>query len=167
MASAEDIRKVALQEAALVFDRFDEATAFAVGSLIRERALADKLPIVIDIQTWDRPLFYAALPGSTGSNANWARRKRNVVKMFLKSTYRMVLEKARPDRTFPVGEGLDPADYVLAGGGFPVHVKDAGVIGVIAVSGLPERQDHEVIVAALARHFGIDGEALALGPAEG
>jgi uncharacterized protein (UPF0303 family) len=167
MAAAEDIQKVAEQEAALVFGRFDEATAFAVGSLIRERALADKLPIVIDIQTWDRPLFYAALPGSTGSNPNWARRKRNVVKMFLKSTYRMVLEKARPDRTFPVGEGLDPVDYVLAGGGFPVHVKNVGVIGVIAVSGLPERQDHEVIVAALCQHFGLEVQALALGPAEG
>lgn len=167
MAAAEDIRKVAEQEAALVFDRFDEATAFAVGSLIRDRALADKLPIVIDIQSWDRPLFYAALPGSTGSNANWARRKRNVVKMFLKSTYRMVLEKARPDRTFPVGEGLDPTDYVLAGGGFPVHVKGVGVIGAITVSGLPERQDHEVIIAALCRHFGLDSRTLALGPAEG
>ncbi|MGI6856602.1 heme-degrading domain-containing protein [Mesorhizobium sp. 1B3] len=166
MATAEDIEKIAEQEAALVFDRFDEATAFAVGSLIRERALADKLPIVVDIQTWDRPLFYAALPGSTGSNANWARRKRNVVKMFLKSTYRMVLEKARPDRTFPPGEGFDPADYVLAGGGFPIHVKGAGAIGVIAVSGLPERQDHEVIVAALGQYFGLDVRSLALGPVE-
>lgn len=166
MATAEDIEKIAEQEAALVFDRFDETTAFAVGSLIRERALADKLPIVVDIETWDRPLFYAALPGSTGSNTNWARRKRNVVKMFLKSTYRMVLEKARPDRTFPPGEGLDPTDYVLAGGGFPIHVKGVGVIGVIAVSGLPERQDHEVIVAALCQHFGLDVRSLALGPVE-
>lgn len=166
MAAADDIKKILEQEAALVFDRFDEATAFTVGSLIRERALADKLPIVIDIQTWDRPLFYAALPGSNGSNPNWARRKRNVVKMFLKSTYRMVLEKARPDRTFPPGEGLDPADYVLAGGGFPVHVTGVGVIGVIAVSGLPERQDHGVIVAALCEHFGLDAAALVLGPAE-
>jgi len=164
MAAADDVRKIAEQEAVLIFERFDEATAFAVGSAIRERALSENLPIVIDIQSWDRPLFYAALPGSTGSNPNWARRKRNVVKMFLKSTYRMVLEKARPDRTFPVGEGLDPADYVLAGGGFPITVKGAGVIGVIAVSGLPERQDHGVIVAALCRHLGLDGEALALGP---
>ena len=66
----------------------------------------------------------------------------------------------------PVGEGLDPADYVLAGGGFPVAVKGAGVIGAICVSGLPERQDHEVIVAALCKHFGLDAAALALGPVE-
>ena len=65
---------------------------------------------------------------------------------FLKSTYRMVLEQQRPDRTFKPGAGLDSADYVLAGGGFPVTVKGAGVIGVIAVSGLPEREDHGVVV---------------------
>ena len=59
-------------------------------------ALDEKLPIVIQISVWDRPLFYAALPGSTSSNFDWARRKINVVKMFLKSTYRMVLEQQRP-----------------------------------------------------------------------
>jgi uncharacterized protein (UPF0303 family) len=162
MAAAEDIARIARQEAALAFDAFDETTAFALGSRIRDRALAEKLPIVIDIQLWDRPLFYAALPGSTASNPNWARRKRNVVRIFQRSTYRMVLEKARPDRTFPPGDGLDPADYVLAGGGFPIAVKGAGVIGAIAVSGLPERQDHAVVVEALCAHLGLDHEALAL-----
>ena len=165
MSVAEDFDRIAEQEATLVFSAFDEATAFAVGAAIRERGLREKLPIVIDIRTWDRPLFYAALPGSTADNANWARRKRNVVRNFLKSTYRMVLEQQRPDRTFKPGAGLDSADYVLAGGGFPVTVKGAGVIGVIAVSGLPEREDHGVVVEAVARHLGLDAKALAL-PAE-
>jgi uncharacterized protein (UPF0303 family) len=161
-ASTDDIAKIAAQEAALVFSTFDEATAFAVGSALRDKALAEKLAIVVDIQLWDRPLFYAALPGSTASNTNWARRKRNVVRIFLKSTYRLVLEKARPDRIFPPADGLDAADHVLAGGGFPITIKGVGVIGVIAVSGLPERQDHSVIVEALCAHLGLDHAALAL-----
>lgn len=161
-ASTDDIAKIAAQEAALVFSTFDEATAFAVGSALRDKALAEKLPIVVDIQLWDRPLFYAALPGSTASNTNWARRKRNVVRIFHKSTYRLVHEKARPDRTFPPADGLDPADHVLAGGGFPITVKGVGVIGVIAVSGLPERQDHAVIVEVRCAHLGLDHAALAL-----
>ncbi len=162
MDIAEDIAKIVEQEATLVFDTFDEAVAFEIGSAIRERALAEMLPIIIDIQTWDRPLFYAALPGSTASNANWARRKRNVVRLFLNSTYRIVLEQQRPDRTFKPGEGLDPTDYVLAGGGFPIRVNGAGVIGAIAVSGLPERQDHGVIVAVLCDILGLDHGALML-----
>ena len=159
---AGDIECIKRQEAELVFDRFDEAVAFEIGSAIRERALAQNLPIVIDIRTFDRPLFYAAMPGSNASNPDWARRKINVVRRYLKSTYLMVLEQNRPDRTFKVGEGLDIADYVLAGGGFPIRVKGAGVIGAIAVSGQPEREDHNVVVAALSQYLGLDAEALAL-----
>ncbi|MER8825025.1 heme-degrading domain-containing protein [Mesorhizobium sp. M0938] len=161
---ADDIEAIKRQEATLVFPTFDEAVAFKIGSAIRERALAENMPIIVDIRTFDRPLFYAAMPGSNASNPDWARRKINVVRRYLKSTYRMVLEQQRPERSFKVGEGLDIADYVLAGGGFPITVKGAGVIGVIAVSGLPEREDHCVVIDALCEHLGIDGRELALPP---
>jgi uncharacterized protein (UPF0303 family) len=164
MAVADDIALTKRQEEVLVFAAFDEAVAFKIGSAIRDRALAENLPVIVDIRTFDRPLFYAALPGSNASNPDWARRKINVVKRFLKSTYRMVLEQQRPDRSFKPGEGLEISDYVLAGGGFPIAVKGAGVVGVIAVSGLPEREDHGVVVAALCEHLGIDGRELALPP---
>ncbi|PWK65740.1 heme-degrading domain-containing protein [Aminobacter sp. AP02] len=164
MAAADDLEKIAEQEARLVFEGFDEATAFEIGSAIRARGLADSLPIIVDIRLWDRALFYCALPGSTVNNTEWARRKFNVVKMFHRSSYRMVLQKARADRTFPVGDALPIEDYVLAGGGFPIRVKGVGVIGVIAVSGLPERQDHEVVVGAICDHLSIDRQDLALPP---
>ncbi|QPC85538.1 heme-degrading domain-containing protein [Mesorhizobium sp. NBSH29] len=166
MDRAQDIAKIAEQEKVLVFDSFDEARAFSIGSLLRERGLAESLPIIIDIRFWDRPLFYAALPGSTGSNFDWARRKRNVVEMFHKSTYRMGLELSRDDKTFPPGHGLDPSEFILAGGGFPITVKGVGVVGVIAVSGLPQRQDHELIVSALCEHLGRNARSLTLSAAE-
>ncbi|PBC22734.1 MULTISPECIES: heme-degrading domain-containing protein [unclassified Mesorhizobium] len=162
MAAADDIALIRKQEEVLVFPAFDEAVAFKIGAAIRARAIAENLPIVVDIRLWDRPLFYAATPGSNASNPDWARRKINVVKRFLRSTYRMVLEQQRPDRAFKIGEGLDISEYVLAGGGFPVTVKGAGVIGVIAVSGLPEREDHGVVVDALCDHLGVDKRSLAL-----
>lgn len=165
MTVRDDIETIARQEAVLELPAFDEAAAFAIGSAIRARGVAEAMPIVVDIRTFDRPLFYAALPGSTVNNTEWARRKINTVRMFLRSTYGLVLEKERPDRTFKPGDGLDPKDYVLAGGGFPIRVKGAGVIGVIAVSGLPERDDHAVVVQALCAHLGIDHAPLAL-PAE-
>ncbi len=36
-------------------------------------------------------------------------------------------------------KALDVADYALAGGGFPIRVSGAGVIGAVIVSGLPQR----------------------------
>ena len=166
MSKADDLETIAKQEARLVFSSFDEATAFAIGSAIRERALSEGFGIVIDIRTWDRPLFYAAMPGSTGSNPDWARRKINVVKMFHKSTYRMMLEQGGESAVLGERFGLSASDYVLAGGGFPVRVTGAGVIGVIAVSGLPQRQDHSVIVDALCDHLGIARDDLALATSE-
>lgn len=153
---------IAEQEERLVFDRFDEARAFEIGSLIRKRGLAESMSIVIEIRFWDRLLFYAALPGSTSSNTEWVRRKLNVVKMFHKSTYRMVLEEQRPDRTFKPGTGLSSTDFVLAGGGFPIRIKGVGVVGGIGVSGMPEREDHAVIVESLCEHLGIPSGDLTL-----
>lgn len=166
MSTADDIARIAEQEKRLVFTAFDEATAFEIGSALRDRALAEELPIVIHISIWDRLLFYAALPGSSSSNADWVRRKINVVKMFQKSTYRMVLEQDRADRTFKPGTGLSPQEYVLAGGGFPVMIEGVGAVGAFGVSGLPEREDHAVVVDALCDHLGIDRRSLALSPTE-
>jgi uncharacterized protein (UPF0303 family) len=54
------------------------------------------------------------------------------------------------------------ADYALAGGGFPIRLEGTGVIGAITVSGLPERDDHCLVVDALCDHLGRDRAALAL-----
>ena len=67
----------------------------------------------------------------------------------------MVLEQERPDRTVQPGDGLRHRPTMCwPAAAFPFRVKGAGVIGVIAVSGLPERQDHGVIVDALCDHLG-------------
>ena len=163
MTSNSQIARIRQQESALVLDRFDEHVAFEIGSALRTKALAEGLPIVIDIQSLNRPLFYAALPGSDISNREWARRKINVVKRFLRSSYSLMLERATEDRLFRLSEGLDVSDYVLAGGGFPIRVENAGVVGVVAISGLPDREDHDVIVAALCSYLGRDPAELALG----
>jgi uncharacterized protein (UPF0303 family) len=41
------------------------------------------------------------------------------------------------------------ADYATHGGSFPLTVEDAGVVGSVTVSGLPQRADHELVVEAL------------------
>ncbi len=162
MSHESDIARIREQEAAIAFQRFDEAEAFGLGVRLRERAVRDGLPIVIDVRTWDRALFYAALPGSMDANADWVRRKVNVVRRFLRSSYRVALEQDTADSLFAPRHGLDPKDYVLAGGGFPIRIAHAGIIGCVTVSGLPQRQDHAVVVEALCAHLGLDAEALAL-----
>ena len=160
MSTADDIALVKRQEAELVLRAFDEAVAFDLGSAIRARALAENLSLVVDVRTWDRQLFFAATPGTAADNSEWVRRKVNTVRRFQRASYRMVLE--RGEVPFSAQSGADPADFVIAGGGFPIRVAGAGIIGAVTVSGLPGRKDHGVVVDALCDYLGRDRAAYAL-----
>lgn len=163
MAVAQDIALVKKQEQDLVLDAFDETVAFALGVAIRDRALREGLSLVVDVRSWDRQMFFAATSGTSADNAEWVRRKVNTVRRFLRASYRLVLE--RGEAPFSPQSGADPADYVIAGGGFPLQVKGAGIVGCLTISGLPGRRDHGVAVDALCDHLGLDRSLYAL-PAE-
>lgn len=161
MAAAEDIALVKKQEQDLVLPGFDEAVAFELGTSIYRRALEEGLGLVVDIRSWDRQMFFAATAGTTADNAEWVRRKINTVRRFQRASYRMVLERGG-DAVFPEIVNAPASDFVIAGGGFPIAVKGAGVIGALTISGLPGRRDHGVAVDALCEHLGLDKTAYAL-----
>lgn len=163
MAAAEDIALVKKQEQELVLAEFDEAVAFKLGSSIYQRALAEGLGLVVDVRTWDRQMFFAATSGTSADNAEWVRRKINTVRRFQRASYRMVLERGG-DAVFPEIINASPTDFVIAGGGFPIRVRGAGIIGAVTISGLPGRRDHGVAVDALCDHLGLDKSAYALPP---
>ena len=160
MAVADDIALVKKQEQSLILAAFNEDVAFALGSAIRARALAESMGIVIDIRTWDRQMFFTATAGTSADNAEWVRRKINTVRRFQRASYRMVLE--RGEAPFSPQAGADPVDYVIAGGGFPIQVKGAGIIGCLTISGLPGRSDHGVAVSALATYLDFEPSDFAL-----
>jgi uncharacterized protein (UPF0303 family) len=165
MTAANDIEKIIYQEQNLVFDGFSEETAFLLGVSIRERAVREGLGLVADVRLWDRPLFYCAMPGTTADNPNWVRRKANLVERLQKSSYRVVLENNFPDRQFPASRNLPVNDFAVAGGSFPIRARGIGVVGAITVSGLRERDDHEVAVGAVCAVLGRDVAEFALPPA--
>lgn len=162
MTIVDDIARVERQEQELVLGQFDEAVAFAIGRSIYDRAIAEGLSLVVDIRTWDRQMFFAATSGTSADNAEWVRRKINSVRRFQRASYRLVLE--RGEAPFSVQSGVDAADFVIAGGGFPIRVKGAGIVGCLTISGLPGRSDHGVAVAALAAHLGFEPSDFALPP---
>lgn len=45
--------------------------------------------------------------------------------------------------------GLPDRDYAAAGGSFPLRIAGSGCIGSITVSGMPEFDDHAMIVNVL------------------
>lgn len=163
MSIEQDLVQLARQEERLQFERFDATTAWELGCRLREEALARGHALAIEVRLQGFPLFYSALPGTSPDNADWLRRKRNVVERFHKSSYAMGLNMEKRGMTLQERYGIALADYVGAGGGFPVRVKGTGVVGFIGVSGLAQREDHAFIVAVLADWLGENPEELALG----
>lgn len=148
MGVSEDVETVARQERELVFDRFDENAAWTLGGHLRERAAVAAWPVVVEIHAHGRPLFLAAMAGSTPDNADWARRKRNVVERFHRSSYGVGLEMQRKGATLDGRYGLPLADYAAHGGAFPITIAGSGVVGCVVISGLPQREDHMALVRA-------------------
>jgi uncharacterized protein (UPF0303 family) len=142
------LANLAAEAAQLVLPRFDEETAFALGTILVSMAQAESLPVVINIRTPDRTLFHAALPGSAPLNDNWARRKSNVALMFQKSSL-LVGTEMREKGSGLANDGLPDADYADHGGAVPICVDGVGMVAVATVSGLPQRDDHTLVVRGL------------------
>ena len=163
MSLADDIAILKKQETTLQFTRMNEDDAWALGSQMRSAAVAANLPFVIDIRIGIRPLFYTALPGSTPENPDWVRRKVNTVYRFEASSYRIALEYQLRGANFDASRGLDPLQYAPAGGGFPIRLSGI-VVGVVTVSGVPQRDDHNFVAENLAKFLDIAYKPIQLPP---
>ena len=163
MSTTDDLKKIAEQERALQFARFDHETAWRLGSRLREMAVTRSHVIVIDVRRFGQPLFYSALDGTTPDNMDWVRRKTNTVARFLRSSYAVGLTLEAKGTNITEKYALPATDYVTHGGSFPVAVTGAGVIGAATVSGLTQRADHELVVEALCGELDLDYEEWKLG----
>jgi uncharacterized protein (UPF0303 family) len=147
---ADDLARLALQEERLQFDSFTPGTAWELGGRLKAAAEARRGAVAIDIRVAGLPLFYFAMPGTTADNRNWIRRKRNVTRHFGRSSYAVGLDLQAAGLTLPERYGLSPQHYAPFGGCFPVRLRGTGPVGTLTVSGLPQREDHNLIVAVLA-----------------
>lgn len=149
MTGRELLDKLAAQESRLVFDHFDEDTAWALGVALREAALAASLPVAVSIRRNGQRLFHAALPGSSADNDDWLRRKCAVVDWYGRSSLRVGEQFRIGGGSFDADGRLHPSDYAAHSGAFPILVRGTGCVGTVAVSGLPQLEDHRLVVETL------------------
>lgn len=162
MSLESDIERLKIQEQKLRFEKFDEETAWSLGQKLRAAAVAKKLPLVIDIRVAGRPLFYVALPGTSPDNAEWVRRKINVVMRYHKCSYRVSRELVLNGQALDESRGVLPIDHAPHGGCFPIHIIGTGVVGTVTVSGIPQREDHNFVAECLSEFLGVDYTQIAL-----
>jgi uncharacterized protein (UPF0303 family) len=162
MGIDQDLAKIALQEKRLQFKHFDSEAAWAIGSALKTAGEKRKVSVAIDIQLHGMPLFSFAMAGITPDNWDWIRRKRNVVMRYQRSSYAVGLKYERAHTTLQAATGLELRDYAPHGGCFPILVAGTGCVGTIAVSGLPQRDDHGLVVEVLQDYLHLEKEDLAL-----
>ena len=149
------IAEVVEQEARLQFTAFTHDDAWMLGVRLRDIALERGHAITIDIALGEQRLFHCALPGTSAHNDVWIERKKRTVREFGASSYLVGLRfPVLDNHTLEAAPWMDPRQFAGHGGGFPLAIRNVGVVGTIAVSGLPHQLDHALIVEAVAQHLG-------------
>lgn len=148
---AAQIADIEQQEWDLSLRSFTPDDAWNLGCLVVEIARDRGLPIVVDIRRGFQQAFHAALAGATPDNDSWVQRKVRVVERFGASSYLLGLRAQMRGQSFSEQHQLPFQEYAAAGGAFPVRVDGVGIVGVLAVSGLTQRDDHALVVEALTR----------------
>ena len=158
MASLEEtIARVEEDERRLQFRAFSDDDAFTLGVQMRALAVERTHAIAIDIARGEQRLFHTALPGTSAHNGVWIERKKRTVREWAASSYAVGLRFPLLDAPYSLETApwMDPRSYSGSGGGFPLVVAGAGLIGTVAISGLRHDLDHDFIVDALERFLGI------------
>ena len=154
MADAEiALAELAAQERELQFTTFDNDDAWALGVALVEAARERQAVVAIDISRNGQQLFHASLPGTAPDNDVWIQRKTRVVHRFGHSSLYMGQRCREQGTTFEEKYGLDPQLYAAHGGAFPVIVRSVGPVGAVVVSGMPQVDDHRMVVAAIRAHL--------------
>jgi uncharacterized protein (UPF0303 family) len=145
-----DLKVIARQEELLQFSQFDQSTALAIGLKLKELCEDNNVAVAIEIRLNRETVFFYAMLGTTPSNADWARRKRNTVELLHQSSYAVGLSLKQEQDSLELKMGLAARDFATHGGSFPIRVQGVGCIGVATISGLPQREDHNYVVEVLS-----------------
>jgi uncharacterized protein (UPF0303 family) len=153
------LRALLHQEEALQFSQFTNDIAFEVGNRLVEAARRNQKAITVDICRNGQQLFHCALAGTSADNDEWIKRKNRVVNRFGHSSYYMGTLYRSKNTTIQDSALLDPREFAPHGGAFPIIIKNVGVVGTITVSGLPQQEDHQLVVQVLADYLGVKLES--------
>ena len=137
------------QERRLVFPSLDEDDAVALGLSLLSKATDRGLAVTIEVRLGERIVFRAARTGTDATNDLYIAGKARIVERFGHSSLYERLQYEVAGTSFAEATSLEFPEYAPHGGGFPLIVADRGPVGVVIVSGLPQLDDHALVVECL------------------
>jgi uncharacterized protein (UPF0303 family) len=153
MNHKEDFERLRLEEEELSFASFSHQDAWNVGSRIVEKAKSNPVPLGVEIVLGGLLVFRYFPDGITRDHELWLERKRRSVESREMSSLRLKQLADMHGQTLSDWK-LDANLFVLGGGGYPVKLKNTGMIGSICTSGYIDLDDHQIIVDVLREYKG-------------
>lgn len=145
------------QEELLKFEHFSNRDAWELGKFLVQCIYDRNIDLAVAIRKPDgNIIFQYATEGTNLGNENWMRRKYNTVSELRCCSLGAWADSFLTGKTVEA-RGLDEADYVFCGGGFPICLRTGEMAAVLTVSNLPHEQDHEFIAEALEQWLDVEG----------
>ncbi|WP_162248913.1 Gfo/Idh/MocA family oxidoreductase [Paenibacillus sp. Root52] len=138
------------QEEILRYDHFGAAEALKLGNIIAELAKEYDREIAVSIirESDELVLFQYMMDSKARKNISYMEGKRRAAKLVGHSSLWMHVDHVLNKKWNTEMENIP--HYIPTGGAFPIRVHDEWV-ATLALSGLHEGRDHELIVRALSR----------------
>lgn len=156
MTAEEVINILQMQEEILQFTHFTNEDAWELGSLIVAEGKKRQIPLMASIKrTSGLTLFRYCSDHVTLQDEQCLERKFHTVRAMEKSSlllYSMFKKNEEKQEDY----FLDPAQYYVVGGAFPVRVEDVGVVGTVVVNGMDHVAGHDLIVKCISKYLHID-----------
>lgn len=129
-------------------DSFSNAMALDIGLKIIDLAKIRNQNIAVEVCRLNHTVFLYMDDNLPVDKHNWLRRKANVAKQFEESSLSVKNDLEVGNMTLKKTFGLDDKNFIAKGGSIPIFVKNVGMIATITVSGLNDKEDHEIIIEA-------------------
>ncbi|EJD42509.1 hypothetical protein AURDEDRAFT_89434 [Auricularia subglabra TFB-10046 SS5] len=162
---------ITAQEEEIVWDKFTTDEAWAVGNAIRDIFKQNYKPgykgrtgIAVSIALFNGAvLFQGSIDdGVTPDNWNWVAGKTATVKRYSRSSFFVGRNAAAkgPDAVARLLKLAPELNFVAHGGALPIRLRGldfTNPIGAIVVSGLPQEDDHQLVVDACRKVLSLQG----------
>lgn len=141
----------------ITLPKFNADIAWAIGSYIREIALAEhpNKGIVIDISLASGQILFHTTSNSSltsGDNDEWVRRKQRTVVRFGKSSFYVGSKLRLKNKSMEDALFISLKEYASHGGSVPIRVQGLDtVVGTLTVSGLAQEEDHLLALKGLEK----------------
>ena len=163
MEAKELLELLERQEELLRFDSFTNQDARRLGNILADIAAENPTPTTVRVCIGDTIVYQYTDSPEEDVRFGWVSRKYNLIRKTGHSSMHACVRNRKLGELAEMAALSDVSGFGC--GGFPIRLKGetitednliSSIIGCVALSGLPDPQDHDLVVRALEQFLGVE-----------